>query len=281
MHVGQRRRLHVLIVSFWLIGVLASPVGAEPRHDANFRVTEDTADTLPKQSVRVGLFKWQYGVFDSLMVGTYTVPWVVALANFQLKYRYFDDPHWSAAIEMGVGRLDVTRLRPFETHPGDAIIVVSSVEPSLSYRPHDRVVLSATIPMSKISVDGTVNTKAFEGVLEGAVDNLQLTATMGWKVSSELSLWIHGRYLALQHIYGDTEATYHPDPYTRIVIHADARTTWLSLGDTWSVLPQAALSFGSFHVRAGIGYGNWNISPVNFVLPQKGLIPQLDAFFLW
>lgn len=246
-----------------------------------WRAPEDTAATLPGRALRLGLFKLQYGLLDSLTLGTYTAPWGVALANLQLKWRYYAGERLTAGVELRLGRLDVTRLGAFEAHPGDAIIVTSSVEPSASYALSDALDVSATVPMSKIAVDGSVDTEALQGALGGALDNLQLTATLSWRVTSLVTLRLHGRYLLLQRVVATTENTYHPDPFTRVVIRAGAEASWLGLGDTWALVPAVALDWDHLHLRAGLGYGNWTLEPVNFVLPHKGLIPELDVSYVF
>lgn len=280
MHLRPRTKLLVLTAACCLFQAL-SPKIAHAFHTQQERLTENTAYTMRNSSLRLGLFKLSYGVWDSFMVGTYTVPWVAALANLQLKWRYLQSEKWAAAVELGAARLDVKRLKAFEDEPGDAIISVGTFEPSVSYRFDDRFTLSGSLPYSKISVDGTIDTEAFDGALRGAVDNLQVTATFEWRWTRVTALVVHSRYLVFQRVYGDGSATLHPDEYTTVRIDADAQSSDLDFRNAWSVVPSLAFSWAKFNLRLGIGYGNWSIPPVNFVLPKKTVVPDLDVYWVF
>jgi hypothetical protein len=280
MYVGHRAKLLVLI-AVCCAAQLAWSKPACAYHSKEERLTEDTAYTLQKRRLRLGLFKIQYGIWDPFMVGTYTAPWIVALANFHFKWRYLNSEHWAAALQVGFGRLDVSKLEAFEDEPGDAIINVGTFEPSVSYRFNDRYTLSATVPYSRISAVGTINTDALKGALDGAVDNLQLTTTFEWRWTRVTALVVHARYLLFQRAYGDGNATLYPDEFTRVDVSADAETGDLNFKYAWSVVPSLAFSWKHFNLRIGLGYGNWSIPPVNFVLPEKTVIPDLDVYWVF
>jgi hypothetical protein len=36
-----------------------------------------------------------------------------------------------------------------------------------------------------------------------------------------------------------------------------------------------------FNLRLGVGYGKYNIPLVNFVVPERTLIPEADLYFLF
>jgi hypothetical protein len=275
MQVRRRSKLQLLVAG----ALLLSAGHAFGYHSDAERLTDDTAYTLSGKRLRLGVFKLQYGIWDPLTVGTYTLPWVVRTANLHVKWRYYFDDPWALALQVGGYRLDVSKLELFEDEPGDAVITVGTFEPSVSYRFGSRFSLSASVPYTEVRAKGTLNTKAFEGGLSGAVDNLQVTSTLEWRVSRVTALVVHARYLVFQRVFADGRAVLRPDDYTTVVIEADAESDALNFTDAWSVVPAAAFSWGTFNLRVGVGYGNWNIAPVNFVLPKKTLIPELDVFW--
>ena len=281
MHLGHRTVLRVLtLVSV----VTASAVAREARayHTDDERLTDHTAYTLRARDLRLGLFKGQYGIWDPFLVGTYNLPWLVRMANLHLKWRYLNDEHWAAAVQAGSYRLDVSKLEAFEDSPGDAVITAGTFEPSVSYRFDDRFTLQAsTLPYTAVRAEGSLNTQAFDGALTAAVDNLQLTTTFEWRLTRVTALLLHSRYLIFQRAFGDGRATLHPDEYTTVEIEVDAQSTALDFKGAWSVVPTVAFSWGTFNLQLGLGYGNWSIAPLNFVLPKKTLIPDLEVFWVF
>lgn len=280
MHFGRRPVLRVLTL---LTGVAVSVAtrNACAYHTKEERLTDNTAYTLRAHYVRLGLFKAQYGIWDSFSVGTYTVPWFFRMANLHVKWRYLNGEHWAAAVQAGSYRLDVSKLDAVEDKPGDAVITAGTFEPSLSYRFDDRFTLSTTLPYTVVRAEGSVNTKAFDGALTAAVDNLQLTTTFEWRLTRVTALLLHSRYLIFQRAYGDGHATLHPDDYTTVDIQVDAQSSALDFKGAWSVISTVAFSWRTFNLQLGLGYGNWSIAPVNFVLPKKTVIPDLEMYWVF
>ncbi|HMR10654.1 MAG TPA: hypothetical protein PKA88_32980 [Polyangiaceae bacterium] len=277
MHLRRRLKLQLLTTAL-LLGAAGT---ASAYHSEEERITDDTAYTLGAKRLRLGLLKFQYGVWDPLTAGSYTAPWVVRMANLHLKWRYYFEDPWSLALQVGAYRLDVSKLEVFEDVPGDAIISVGTFEPSVSYRFNSRFTLSASVPYTEVRANGTVNIDAFEGALTGAVDNLQFATTFEWRLTRVTALVLHARYLIFQRVFGDGSITLHPDEFTTVRIDADAESEALDFNGAWSVVPAVAFSWKSFNLRAGVGYGNWSISPINFVLPRKTLVPEFDLFWVF
>ena len=277
MHLRRRSELQLLTLALALL----TAAEASGYHSEKERVTDQTAYTLQAKRLRLGLFKFQYGVWDPLTVGTYTLPWVVRTANLHVKGRlYFDDP-WAVSMHVGGYRLDVSKLKAFEDEPGDAIITIGTFEPTVSYRFDSRFSLSASVPYTDVRAEGSVNTEAFDGALSGAVDNLQVTSTFEWRVSRVTALILHARYLVFQRVFADGSVTLRPDDYTTVVVDADAESDALDFAGAWSVVPSVFFSWSSFNLRLGVGYGNWSIPPINFVLPKKIPIPELELFWVF
>ena len=77
---------------------------------------------------------------------------------------------------------------------------------------------------------------------------------------------------------GDDDAT-RPDvtPPTPPPAELDA----LDVKNAYSIVPGMAFSWKTFNLRAGLGYGNFNVGGVNFVFPRKTLVPELDLYWRW
>jgi hypothetical protein len=253
---------------------------AQADHDEISRATDDTAYTLEGGRLRVGLWKVQYGVFDFATVGTYTLPWVVLAATAHAKLRLISEDPITAAVQVGFAYFDSARLRALDASAGRAIVTALPLEAYVSYRVDETFTLGAGAGYTEVGVDGALWSDAFAGAGEGASDNLQLIASAEVRLSRVFALVVIGRWLLLQRVFGRAKGTLHPDAFTTVVVNGDAAASEFSVRDAYSVVPSVHMSWGWFNLRVGVGYGNFNVPLVNFVLPDRTLIPELDLFFV-
>lgn len=254
---------------------------ARADHTPETPIVDQTAYTRPRNQIRVGLLKVQYGVLDSLTVGTYWLPWAVLAPNAQVKWRAYHGDALTLAAEVGALRLDTSNLTFLGEQPGEARISVFTFEPLASYRLSDAFTLSSSFVFTAVRLDGSLSTEAYDGAGQGAVSNGQVTATFEWRATRVTALVVHGRYLVAQRAAAVVDAEVRPDDYTTVQAHGQGRTSALDFPHAWSVVPSVALSWGTFYLRAGVGYGNWSLPIVNFVLPHKRVVPELDVSFFF
>lgn len=280
MHRGHRRLVLVLAAAVALAAV-SSTAPARAYHDDGEQLTDGTAYTLHARDLRLGPFKVQYGVFDALTVGTYVAPWVIRMPNLHVKWRYLHQGPWTAAVQVGSYRLDVSELKLLNDHPGDAVITAGTFEPSLSVRSSEDFTLSVSLPYTVVRAEGSLDTEAFEGALSAAVDNFQATLALEYRISRTTALLLRSRYLVFQLARADGRVVLRPDDYTTIDVSAAATSSALDFKGAWSAVAGVAFSFDSFNLELGAGYGNWNVAPFNFVLPGKMVIPELELYWVF
>jgi len=261
--------------------ILIAASNARADHDATDRATDDSAYTLDGGSLRIGLWKVQYGVLDILTVGTYTVPWVVLAATVHAKLRLFYADPVAVTAQVGFAYFDSARLRTLDESAGRAIVTALPLEAYVSYRFDDPFTLSGGVSYTEVGVDGVLAGNAFDGAAQGASDNVQLMATAELRFSRVLALIVVGRWLVLQRAVGQGQAVLHPDAFTTVVVNGDVAANEFAVRDAYSIVPSLHLSWGWFNLRAGVGYGNFNVPLLNFVLPDRTLIPELDLFFVF
>jgi hypothetical protein len=268
-----------------LAGVLTcAATCAEPAradHTEQERATDDTAYTREGGSLRLGLFKLQFSPADFAMVGTYTLPWAVLAATVHGKLRLLQADPIAIAVQAGFAYFDSSRLTWLDDDAGDAVITVVPLEAFVSYRASDALTVSGSVVYTEVGVDGSIALEAFDGAIEGATDNVQLTATGEIRLSRVFALIVHARWLMLQRVLAHANATLHPDDFTTVTVHSDVTAQDFEIGSAFSVVPSLHVSWGVLNLRAGVGYGNYNIPLVNFVLPDRTLIPELDLFFVF
>ena len=83
---------------------------ADARHTETEHITRDTAYTLPDGEFLLGLWKVEYGLLDSVTVGTYHFPWFIKLYNGHVKWRVWQGERWAFGTELGLLHLDFGNL---------------------------------------------------------------------------------------------------------------------------------------------------------------------------
>jgi hypothetical protein len=258
--------------------LLARPATAF--HTDEQRITDDTAYTLKKKDVRLGLWKAQYGIFDPLTAGTYVWPWLLRISNLELKCRFYESGPWAFAASTGFFYFDTKHLKK-AGDAGDARIADVPFEIDGSYRFESPYTLSVGLVWTEVLVDGTVNQSVFQGAGQGAISNFQLTSTFELRISEVTALVFHARSLVFQRARAAADAVTHPDAFTTVEIHATGRTNALDYRGAGSFTVSGVWSWKTFNLRAGIGYGNYNVPGLNFVIGNRILYPELDLYWIF
>jgi hypothetical protein len=280
------RRDRRLVAAAAASALAVSALGLRPRtaaahHTSEQRLTDGTAYTLPKKSFRAGLLMLEYSVIDPVTLGTYWPVWLFRTGNLHAKWRFYQQDPWAFSVRAAAFWLDTRRFEELDDDAGDARISVGTLEPAASYRFDERYTLSSSIVYSEVRVDGELERDAFRGAAAGAVDNLQLTLNLERRVSRVTAFVLQARYLVFQRAWVNGDATLRPDDYTTVEVHAAATSDALDYPHAFSLVLSSVFSWRTFNLRFGLGYGNYNVPGVNFVLEKKTLIPDLDLYFVF
>lgn len=249
---------------------------ARAHHTEEQRITDDTAYTLPKGNVRLGVFKQQWGPWNRLALGTYALPWLLRLANGHLKWRFYGSDPLSLSVQLGFARFAPQNVKEAA---GSAEIDVAPIELLGSYRFDDHWTLSSGFAYTAVKLKGSYDPAKLEGL--AAVDNLQLLATLEYRLTRVTAFVLAGRYLVLQSTNGRLSTTLQPDAYTTIELQSVASTNALDFPFAFSVVPSVVFSWRTFNLRLGLGYGNYSVPMLNLVLPNKTVVPDLDVSWVF
>ena len=263
-----------------LAGLMLGERDAAAYHDETQRLTEDTAYTLPAHTVRLGLWQVAYAPVDSFSFGTYLWPWVLRIANVHVKERFYQNDPLAFAVSASGYVFNTRSLRIVTDQAGDANVAVLPLELAASYR-LTAFTLSLGLAWTQVWADGSFGQDALGGAGRGAASNLQVTSTVEWRATQVTALVLHARYLIFQRLTGAATAELHPDPYTTVDVHATALPNALDYRGAASVTAAVALSFETFNLRAGVGYGNYNVPGVNFVIDRRLVYPDLDFYWIF
>ncbi|MEM6785938.1 MAG: hypothetical protein AAF715_00350 [Myxococcota bacterium] len=261
------------------VTVVLTAVEARADHDdpAGPQLTDDTAFTVPEGDVKLGLLTLEYGLLDQLQVGTIHLFDLVLFPNALVEWQPLRGS-WGAVSLAGGAAYVHTRLAKqfFEDLP-IADLLILPVEVLGTFSVHPQWSITAGTAFTGMFVEGTFNDDDFAGA--AAVSNLQLHATLEWRISSLVAMQLHGRYLVFQTAGATAEADVMADDFTSIRAVAVAESDILDFPHAFQVVPRFHFSWRTFNLAAGVGYGNPVIPFVNFVLPDRFVLPELD--FYW
>ena len=89
------------------------------------------------------------------------------------------------------------------------------------------------------------------------------------------------RYLVFQRGTANADVELHPDAYTTVAIHYSGQADGVEFRNAGSLELGAVMSWQTFNLRLGYGYGNYNVPGVNFVTAQKYFFPDFDLFWIF
>jgi hypothetical protein len=250
-------------------------------HTKEQHVTDESAYTLRQTDLRVGIWKVQYGIVDSITAGSYIWPWFLRVSNLHAKWRYWHDETWALSVFTGFYHLDTKNLSAVDEDTGNAVITVLPFELAASYRFNDRYTLTFAPVWTSVLVKGSLGNDDLQGAGEGAVNNFQLTATFEWRWSRVTALLFHGRYLLAQRAYVQGDVVLTPDEFTTIEVHAAAQDDGVQFRGAGSLTTSFVFSWETFNLRAGLALGHYNVPGVNFVLGQPLVVPDLDVYWIF
>lgn len=258
--------------------VLARSGAAAAYHSDDDHITDDTAWTLkgPK-NFRLGLYKASATIADRVVLGTYLWPWLARAGNAFAKWRFLSIGPWHWAAEAGFFHLDTASFDG--TGPNAPIFTIgtATLVNSLELGDHQ---ISNNLIGTAVKLEGEVDADTLAGTAEGGLSNLQYVAAYQYRVSRTFALVVTGRYQIFQVLGGQTSVTSSPDEYTSVELVAAASDDHVvNFRQALSVVPAVAWSWQNFNLRLGLGYGNFNVPGINFMLEQRTLIPELDLYW--
>ncbi len=249
---------------------------------ADDRITDDTPYKIPSGAVRAGLWKLQYGVHGvrGLELGTYTLPYLsyafdVKTFNAHAKYQFFDKEHWTLAASLGVSYVDLAGIDV------DARIAIVPIQILAARRFGKRLTLGLGMMFSSISGEGSYNedeASEFRGAV--AVDNMQTWVSLMIHISRGWTLYLESRGVSSTEAAGRGDGTFAIDERTTTDVSATGTASIDELRGGSSLIA-AQYSRRHFRLRFGVGYGNYNIPLVNFIVPVATPFPELDLSWVF
>ena len=248
--------------------------GEDPEHP---QVTDRSAYTVPKGMHKISHFSVEYGMIDQLQMVTYPFWWQLFAPNAGLEWQFVRQERWS--MSLGVQGMYLS-TRPFRWFFPDLPVADAGIIPidlAASVRLHDDWSMHMGSLLTFVIVSGRLDEDDLQGA--AALSNLQQHLTIEWRLSRVIALLLHGRYQVAQQTKAAADAELQLDEFTTIRAAALAESDVLDFPHAFHVVPSIQFSWETFNLRLGLGYGNIVIPTVNFVLPERTLVPDFAMYW--
>ena len=236
------------------------------------RLDERTAFMVGRNTLKLGILAFDYGILRQLSIGTEPPAWAaravvdVLVPNFHVKFQFLErDPIWLALKVSGYyARLDKNGVS------GHLIDVPISLFASV--KAHSRFYLhgEATYIFARVQGTGDLTQVQFNG---GApIRAGQLGLMLQYRLTRIFSLTATGRYqVYVADIPFDGSSSV--DPYTTATM-----TGQLTPGvkHPWEVIGGIAVLWKHFHMVVGGGYGYYFLPGLSIANTSKTFVPDLS-----
>jgi hypothetical protein len=279
VHSGRSPLVAAAVV---LTVALAWRTPARAYHDERTLPVDDTAYTLRQGEFQLGVLFQHIGVLPRVqldfvlagyMLGAFTD---VFLPNLSAKLRIFDLGQVSFGASVG---LAYARFRPSSPETGtraDLAIVPASLY--LSWRPARAFIgsidFSGTWVKSLAGTDDVATSDELQGA--ATVSSFSTGANLIFPLTRVFALTVGGRVLLYQTPVTVSSNT-RVDSHTNVELNGEV--TVENADFAWQVVPGAFFSWGTFNLRAGLGYGSFFLPRLGLVVPKKTIVPELEASF--
>ncbi|GEM_PF-1791964 len=256
---------------------LLTPTPAYPAFTPESPLVNGTAYTLQKSEFQIGVWDISYGPFSWLTLSSYIWPWLVKVPSLAAKVRFWHNDTWAFSWKLGFFSVDIQDINK-EAAPAKFRVIPSEL--TASYRLGNSLELSLSGIYTPVVLEGSYEANDLQGA--AGYSNVQLALMATWKMSDSWALWLRTRHLLSIDASATASATHQIDPYTKLTVHADANVgeiAQMGFPQTMQLVPGIAYSGSTFNVELGLGYGSFNIPGINFMIPQKSIVPFFDMYW--
>ncbi len=262
-----------------LLALLPAPALAW--HDTD-PVTAYTAATLHVNELHVGPFRVGAGLADTFELTTVPLAWLLKTPNLQAKWNFYGDPR--ADGPSLAARLGLFTLKP---HDFD-----DDIDEDLRF---NLIPLAATATWA--AGDWRFNlTAAYTHVGTNAedldVDDVEVggvaalsTATLApaveWRLGRVLALVLEGRVMVYQQTLAESSQTFEYNGGRTKLELFESGEAEIASAPLGNAVLSAFWSWEVFHLRAGLGYGHYNLPLVDVFIPEPVVFPELDFYWRW
>ena len=241
--------------------------------------TDYTAYTRPRGRASVGLLKTDLGLIDEITIGTYPLPWILALPivkttvpNLYAKVR----SPWSSPFQLALGGsllyVNAKALAQLADQSADGYGISTTASLDSSYRFNERFSLSLGFDYAHLGLYGEDPEASIEGA---STTHTYSTRLFGeWRFTRVFALSLLFRYL----VYQSPTSAEGTSDNGAVMVTSDL-TVEPTARKRFTIVPGVSFEWERWELNAGIGYGV-------FYLPVLGLAstkawPVVDLAFAY
>ena len=122
---------------------------------------------------------------------------------------------------------------------------------------------------------------SLNGTFQGGTSNLQSLYTFELRATRVTAFLLQARFLSFQRANLNGNVVLHPDEFTTVEVHGARDSDALNFRGAYSLGVSALFSWELFNLRLGLGYGNYNVPGLNFMLPMRTPFPDFDFYWVF
>jgi hypothetical protein len=114
--------------------------------------------------------------------------------------------------------------------------------------------------------------------LEGAatISTLTFGTNLTFPLTRVFAVYVGGRVLAYQ---GPATLVSNTRVDSHTTVELDGNVTIENANLAWQLVPGVFFSWGTFNLRAGVGYGSFFLPQLGMFVPTKMVVPELELAF--
>jgi hypothetical protein len=251
----------------------AAPPAPAPAAEDIPRLDERTAFTVGRNTLKLGILAFEYGIIQRLSIGSDPPAWAVRavakvwVPNFHVKYQIVDrDPIWLALL----GAAYYARLDSSNDVNGHLINVPVSLFASVKVHPRIYLHGEGTYLFARVAGSGDLTKAQWNGGAPLRAGQAGLMAQ--FRISRIVSLTATGRY---QFYVADIpfDGSGSLDPYTSATVRGQLVP---GVKHPWEVIGGVAVLWKHFHMIVGGGYGYYFLPGLDIPNTKKTFVPDLS-----
>lgn len=285
------------------LGLAAMPCVALAGHSDEPDV-DALAESLDQWDVRLSLVRFDLGVYENVQLGTYIWAWPLKARNLYARWTFWQTEKWAAAAQLGFLSFNPRDLsKEFET---DATLRIIPFKTQLTYtlNPDTRFTVglayAQTVSDASKSIEPSPQSAASAAQMaatetqssaESSDTTTEIDATFGvstarmelgaeWRWSDLTAFGLESQIMLFQNGGAAANETFNIDPRTRVELYqkgsgADDDAFRANIGGN------IQFAWDTFHLKAGLYFGDYVIPMVGAFVPGLPFIPELDMSWRW
>ena len=239
--------------------------------------TDYSASVLLDGEMRLGLFKAGFGLTDWLQLETYTVPWLLRVANLSAKAAVWRPGDWTFALELGLMSWNPKNLPGASEDAVDVPVVGVPLTAHATWHPAPELRLSGALGYTVTKVDASDVSDADLSAV-GAVSTGRAALSLEYRFGRVFAAVLEGHVMLYESIRADGSVTTELDEDTTVTTYADSD---VDLGKALRGLATLSgmWSWQEFNLRVGLGYGHYRVPMISFFVPEPFVVPELALFW--